>query len=314
MAKRLVLSGVDASAWAFTASDRLWHPDRSHWSFAALEARGAVWASSPEDATLILEFASDLPRTQFERLVSIVDRLLGPGGCPWDQAQTHETLKRCLLEETYEVFDAIDSGDLAGLREELGDLLLQPVMHAQMERLAGGFDIEAVAAGISDKLVRRHPHVFGETSVSGEADVLKNWDAIKKAEKGDAPRSILAGVPTSAPALMRAFEISKRAARAGFEWPDQGAVFDKLEEERRELIEAIESGDAEMIEAELGDLLFTAVNVARWSKVDPEEALRKMLGRFTARFQAMEAKANDLGALSPEAWDALWNQAKSEVG
>jgi tetrapyrrole methylase family protein/MazG family protein len=250
-----------------------------------------------------------------ERLVEVIDRLLGPGGCPWDQEQTHESLKKHLLEEAYEVLDAIDSGDPERLREELGDLLMQPVMHAQMEKLAGGFGIQDVAQAIVDKLVRRHPHVFGDTEVKDAQEVLRNWDAIKSTEKGDGRTSILAGVPRGMASLLRAHEISKRAARVGFEWPALEAVFEKLREEELELREAIASGDRDLIESEIGDLLFTAVNLARWSDVEPEEALRKMLNRFTARFMAMEKGADlDLSDLSPDQWEVLWQAAKKTVG
>lgn len=252
------------------------------------------------------------PEAAFSRLVAVVDRLLGPGGCPWDIEQTHSSLKRYLLEEAYELMDAIDSGDNDRMREELGDLLLQPLMHSQMERRDGAWGIEEVAQGIADKLVRRHPHVFGDTEVADSAEVLRNWDAIKKQESGKAD-SILAGVPRAMAALLRAHEVSKRAARVGFEWPNLIAVFDKLGEERRELQEAVASGNAESIESEIGDLLFTVVNIARWLKVEPEEALRKMLDRFTDRFQAMESAAEmPLRDLTPEQWDELWRLAKSE--
>jgi MazG family protein len=246
------------------------------------------------------------------RLVEIVNRLLGPGGCPWDRAQTHESLKKYLLEETYEVFDAIDRGDRDDLCEELGDLLLQPVLHAQMEAAAGSFDIDAVATAICDKLIRRHPHVFGDATADDAETVLKNWDAIKRTEKPAAKQGILSGVPKSMPSLLRAHEISKRAARCGFEWENIEDVFEKLHEEERELREAIEVGDSAQIEAELGDLLFTAVNLGRWSNAEPEEALRKMLDRFTERFSKMELLAEQpLGELSPEAWNNLWEHAKS---
>lgn len=249
-----------------------------------------------------------------ERLVQTMDRLLGPGGCPWDQEQTHETLKKYLLEESYEVLDAIDSGDLEKLKEELGDLLLQPIFHAQMERRDGTFDIADVANGITDKLVRRHPHVFGDTTVNNAEEVLRNWDRIKQTEKEGTPKSILAGVPVGMASLLRAHEISKRAVRVGFEWPDINAVFDKLHEEEQELHEAIASGDPEKIESEIGDLLFTAVNIARWARVEPEEALRKMLNRFTARFMEMERLADKpLADLTAQEWDDLWNKAKATL-
>ncbi len=263
----------------------------------------------PGGATLIV------PRSPFEELVHVVDRLLGPRGCPWDQAQTHESLKKYLLEEAYEVIDAIDSGDDAKLREELGDLLLQPVMHGQIKKLAGGFDTSDAARAIVEKLVRRHPHVFGELSVADADEVLRNWDRIKKSEKAEGPQSVLAGVPKAMASLLRASEVSKRAARIGFEWPDLEAVFDKLHEEEAELRAAIAEESTEEIQSELGDLLFTIVNIARWAKVDPEEALRTMVNRFTARFMKMEELAqSELSAMAAEEWDELWNRAKAEVG
>jgi len=243
-------------------------------------------------------------------LVWVVGRLLGPGGCPWDQAQTHESLKRHLIEEAYELLEAIDRKDDDGLLEELGDVLLQPVMHAEMRAVAGGWGTDAVAKAVTDKLVRRHPHVFGDSEAKDADAVLAQWDKIKAEEKGmEAPASILAGVPGSLPALLRAYEVSKRAARAGFEWPDIGAVWDKVREEEAELADAVQKGHG--VEDELGDLLFTLVNVARWLKVDPEDALRRMVDRFTLRFQAMEARSSrPLSELSPEAWDDLWNEVK----
>lgn len=250
-------------------------------------------------------------------LVEVVARLLDPdGGCPWDLEQTHHTLKKHLLEESYEVLDAIDAGDMVRLREELGDVLLQPLMHAEIDRRAGEHaGIEQVAHEAAEKLVRRHPHVFGDTEVADAQEVLRNWDRIKQHEKGAEPRSILAGVPREMAALLRAYEISKRAARVGFEWPDVEAVFDKLHEEERELRAEFASGDAARIEAEVGDLLFTVVNLARWGKVEPEEALRTMLNRFTDRFQRMELEADKpLRELTAQQWDELWNRAKNESG
>lgn len=266
-------------------------------------------AEVPDGSTLIV------PRSPLDELVHVVDRLLGPGGCPWDRAQTHESLKKYLLEETYEVIEAIDSGDDAKLREELGDLLLQPVMHGQIKKAAGGFDTRDAAREIVEKLIRRHPHVFGEVEVADADEVLRNWDRIKKTEKGGEPQSILAGVPKGMAALLRAHEVSKRAARVGFEWPTLKAVFEKLREEEAELKAAIHGGSIEAIQSELGDLLFTVVNLARWVKVDPEEALRTMLNRFTARFMCMERLSSaDLRTLTPMQWDDLWERAKAEVG
>lgn len=262
----------------------------------------------PADAALVLG------QRPLEDLRALTDRLLGPGGCPWDQAQTHETLKRYLLEEAYEVLDAIDSGEDSQFEEELGDLLLQPVVHAQMKSLAGSFDIDSVANTVVDKLIRRHPHVFGNVSANDADTVLQNWDAIKKQEKGEGSQSVLSGVPKGMASLLRAHEVSKRAVRVGFEWPSINGVFDKLHEEEAELREALASGNQEAIESEVGDLLFTAVNIARWAKVEPEEALRKMLNRFTDRFMKMEASADrPLQELSAEEWDVLWERAKGEL-
>lgn len=245
----------------------------------------------------------------FYGLVDIVDRLLGPGGCPWDREQTHESLKKHLVEETYEVIDAIDSKDPDRLCEELGDFLLQALMHAQMDALEGSYDIDDVIAGITDKLIRRHPHVFANVSAQTADEVLANWDSIKKHEKGES--SILVGVPKSLPSLLRAFEVSKRAARTGFDWPSLEDVFAKLEEERSELLTAIELGDKEHIRDEIGDLLFTLVNIARRLDVEPEDALRRMVQRFSSRFEEMEkSAAKPLRELSMEEWDDLWERAK----
>ena len=285
-----------------------YHPDPAHPSFRPgmlpLPPDGV-----PDGGTLLLPSPDATPLGE---LTHVVARLLGPGGCPWDREQTHATLRKHLIEEAYETIDAIDAEDMEALREELGDLLLQPVLHAGIRQAAGGWGIDDVARGIADKLVRRHPHVFGDVAVSGTDDVLRNWETIKKAE-GKA--SVLEGVPRSMPALACALLVSKRAARAGFEWPSMEGVLEKLDEEEREVREALASGDPERIQAEIGDLLFTVVNVARWAKVDPEEALRAMLDRFSRRFERMESLAEiSLADLDPETWDALWNRAKSEVG
>jgi len=290
----------------------LGQPDRS---FEALHRQGLplqrVSGEVPDGATVLLPAPG---RGPLEDAVWVVDRLLGPGGCPWDQQQTHASLRRHLLEEAYEVIEAIDAEDWDKLREELGDLLMQPLMHAQMEKLQGRFDIHDVANDLVDKLVRRHPHVFGDREVADAEEVLRNWDSIKQREKGGAPESILAGVPKAMAALLRAYEVSKRAARVGFEWPDLESVFDKLREEERELREAVASGLESEVVAEVGDLLFTVVNIARWVGVDPENALRQMLDRFTARFQEMERQAGKpLVELTPQEWDELWNRSKRDL-
>lgn len=248
----------------------------------------------------------------FEGLVEIVATLRGPEGCPWDREQTHESLKPYIVEEAYEVIDAIDSGDADQLCEELGDLLLQVVMHSQLARERGAFDIEQVIQRLNDKLVQRHPHVFGDISLENANEVLRNWDRLKREQKAHA--SILEGIPRSMPALMRALEVSKRAARAGFEWENIQGVLDKLHEEESELRRAIERGELASVESEIGDLLFTAVNVARHAGVDPEESLRRMVDRFIQRFRWMEATAAQQGrsleALSPDEWESLWQAAK----
>lgn len=281
-----------------------------HESLAAvLDHLGANW--QPLDSSIPALALLVIPATPIEELIALVDRLLGPGGCPWDQAQTHESLKRHLLEEVYEVFDAIDRKDASALEEEIGDLMLQPVMHGQM---AESFDTQEAARRVVDKLIRRHPHVFGDVEANDAETVLKNWDRIKQTEKEGAPKSLLEGVPKAMPALLRAYEISKRAARVGFEWPNIEAVWDKVREEEAELAEALAEGDHDEAAKELGDLLFTMVNVARWLKIDPEDALRQMLDRFTLRFQAMERLSDrPLGELSSEEWDQLWGQAKQSV-
>ncbi len=250
-----------------------------------------------------------VPASQpFVKLSIIMDLLLGPHGCPWDREQTHSTLKKYLLEEAYETIEAIDHDDPEALAEELGDLILQPVFHMRLAERAGSFGFDEPLKRISDKLIRRHPHVFGETLVADSDEVLKNWDKIKQTEKS---RSILAGVPQALPALARAHEVSKRAARAGFEWPDFEGVLDKVHEEVAELKQAVTSGDKEDIRDEIGDLLFTIVNIARWQKVDAEDALRVMLNRFQSRFQSMEeSSSKPLQDLSAQEWDDLWNQAK----
>ncbi len=252
----------------------------------------------------------------FEGLVEIVAILRSPEGCPWDREQTHESLKPYLIEEAYEVLDAIESGNPDQLCEELGDLLLQVVMHSQLAREREAFDIHEVIRRLNEKLVQRHPHVFGEIALENADEVLRNWDRLKREGKQHA--SILEGIPRSMPALMRALEVSKRAARAGFEWEDIQGVLDKLEEEESELRRAIEQGDPAPIEAEIGDLLFTVVNIARHAGVDPEESLRKMVDRFIQRFRRMEASAAQQGihleSLSPDEWEALWQSAKQQVG
>ncbi len=250
------------------------------------------------------------------RLVEIMQRLLAPGGCPWDREQTLQTLRPYVTEEAHEVVDAIDSGSPEELREELGDLLLQIVFQSELARAQGWFGPDDVVAAICDKLVRRHPHVFGDVQVSGTSEVLANWEVIKAQEKQG--RGVLDGVPKALPALLRASRVGDKAARVGFDWPDLAGARSKVDEELGELDEALASGDARAIEHELGDVLFALVSVARKASVDPEAALRGTLDRFGARVRAVEQAAADSGsalsALSPEALDALWQAAKAQHG
>lgn len=307
------------------AAGKVYHAAPGDPTFGELAARGvsvrAADSDVPADADVLVIPSSVVANNgsgssdramSLDELSAVVDRLLGPGGCPWDIEQTHQSLKRHLLEEVYEVFDAIDAEDPDALKEELGDLLLQPIMHAQMEARDGSFDIGEVARTITAKLVRRHPHVFGSVEAADSEAVLANWNRIKEAEKGRRAESILDGIPNATAALLRAYEVSRRAAKSGFEWPDLEAVFAKLREEENELREALTNGTPESVEAEVGDLLFTAVNVARWAGVEPEEALRRMVNRFELRFRAMEAAADKpLSELDPGEWDALWESAKA---
>lgn len=259
----------------------------------------------------------DRVREEFAALVETVARLRGPGGCPWDREQTHASLKRYVIEETYEVIDAINSGDPTKIEDELGDLLLQVLLHAQISSETNGFDIADVCARIREKLQRRHPHVFADAQVSGVEDVLHNWEQIKRAEPGNEDReSVLDGVPKSLPALMRAAKISKKAARTGFDWPEIGAIVEKLREETAELEEAVAKGDKNEVRAEIGDLLFTIVNLARFQGIDPEEALTEMLGRFVMRFNRIEAVAaqngRNIADMTIDEMDAIWNEAKGD--
>lgn len=221
------------------------------------------------------------------KLREIVAQLRSPNGCPWDREQTHSTLRGALVEECYEVIDAIERADDANLKEELGDLLLHVVMHAQMADERGVFALEEVAAGVCEKMIRRHPHVFGDSLAQDSTEVLRQWEQIKRIEKGS-DASLLDGLPSSLPALLRAQNAQKKAARVGFDWPDAGPVFEKFEEEIAEVREAITSNDSHAIEAEMGDILFTAVNLARKLGIDAETALSSATNKFIKRFQAVE--------------------------
>lgn len=252
---------------------------------------------------------------EFTRLMAIMRRLRAPGGCPWDREQTFESLRRYLVEETYEVLDAIERRDWEGLAEELGDLQLQIAFHAEIARGEGLFDIETVLKGINEKLIRRHPHVFASESLGTAGDVVRRWEELKAQEKSaPAGDSLLDGVARSQPAMLEARELSKRAAGAGFDWSCFEEMQEKLTEEFQEVVEARRTGTADMLEDEVGDLLFMAVNVARFAGVDPEIALRGANAKFRQRFGAMERSSGEqgrtLGECSPDELEALWQRAK----
>ena len=267
----------------------------------------------------------------FRDLVEVVARLRSPEGCPWDVKQTHESLKPFLLEEAYEVLDALDAQDPRHLREELGDLLLQILLHARIESEKKTFDIEDVISALTHKLIRRHPHVF--TTQSGESpkldaeQVVTQWEEIKRAERSFETDSILAGIPASLPSLLRAHQIQKRASRVGFDWEAPEQVLEKLDGELEELRTAAahlpasepsvrEPETNEAVEHELGDVLFTIVNVARFLRINPEEALRKANNRFIGRFRHMEQRGvqegKNLREMTASEWDTMWNTAKRQ--
>lgn len=249
-------------------------------------------------------------------LVEIMRILRSPGGCPWDAEQTHESIKKNLIEETYEVIEAINKNDKELLCEELGDLLMQVVFHAQMEQEAGEFDFDAVSDGVCKKLIERHPHVFGQVTVNGVDDVLTNWDAIKrKTKKQKTTTDSMLSVPRELPALMRATKLQKKAADVGFDWDDVSGALDKLEEEIGELRQAIKNKDRENMDEELGDILFSAVNVSRFIKTDAEEALTaasdKFLSRFTQVEKLAEERGIDMKSAGIDELDRLWDEAKA---
>jgi tetrapyrrole methylase family protein/MazG family protein len=251
----------------------------------------------------------------FDRLVEIMRRLRGPGGCPWDAEQSHESLKRYLLEECYEVIEAIDKNDSEHLKEELGDLMLQPVFHAVIAEEKGDFTIDGVLEAICAKLVVRHPHVFGDQVINTADEQVENWERIKKREKGEERKSALAGVPPHLPALLKAQKITEKAARVGFDWEHTDQVFAKVLEELHEFEETMTIGDEKRMEAELGDLLFAVVNLGRFLSLNPEEALRKTIDRFTCRFAHIEDTMHARGVQMKEAtlaeMEVLWEEAKN---
>jgi tetrapyrrole methylase family protein/MazG family protein len=254
---------------------------------------------------------------KFQLLVDLMARLRAPNGCPWDREQTFDSIKRYLLEETYEVMNSIDARDWPELAGELGDLLLQPVFFAQMAAEQNLFRIDDALDAINEKLVRRHPHVFGDETARTGSDVLKRWNEIKAEERrarGESAETLLESIPRALPALVEAQQITSRAAQVGFDWENAGQVLDKLREELAEFDQARSSGSHHEMEDELGDLLFVLVNLARFVKVDPEQALRKTNAKFRRRFGYVEQKLADRGRTTRESsieeMESLWQESK----
>ena len=248
-----------------------------------------------------------------EELIEVIRRLRAPDGCQWDREQTHQSLKPNMLEEAYEAVDAMDDNDMVHLKEELGDVLLQVVLHAQIASEKGDFNIEDVAQGIKDKLIHRHPHVFGSQKVSSTDEILANWEKLKAEEKKHR-KSAMDGISKSQSALMTAQKISKKAVKTGFEWPNENSLYECVFSEFDEFKEACQEQDKNHMEEELGDILFAVVNLARWNKIDAEQALLKSNKKFEKRFRKMEELATKpLEDYSFEEFDQLWKQAKKEL-
>ena len=251
---------------------------------------------------------------EFKELVEVIARLRAKDGCQWDREQTHSTLRPNMIEEAYEAVDAIDDNDLKHLQEELGDVLLQVLLHSQIASEEGAFSIEDVSRELKEKLIHRHPHVFGNVKVNSTDDILNNWDKLKAEEKTHR-KSAMDGISKAQSALMSAQKISKRAVKTGFEWPNEKSLYDCIYSEFEEFKEAEAEGDREHMEEEYGDILFATVNLARWNKIDAEQALLKANKRFMKRFRKMEELATKpLNDYSFEEYDALWKQSKKQVG
>jgi MazG family protein len=272
------------------------------------------------------------PGEWFEKLVGVQARLRAPNGCPWDREQTHQSLRTYLIEEAYEVLEALESGNDDKFVEEMGDLLLQIVFHSQIAGEEGRFTVAEVIREIHDKMIRRHPHVFGKTRARDSAEVLRNWEQIKAEERrasgkksdsnggGKTPKetSLLDGVSHALPATLEGFQLTRKASRIGFDWDDAGGIFEKMQEESEELKRALGEQDQPKIEEELGDLLFAAVNLSRFLKIDPEIALKKANAKFSRRFRAMEGLARKNGRefkdLPREEMEAFWDAGKKSEG
>jgi tetrapyrrole methylase family protein / MazG family protein len=291
--------------------------------------------SEPDRARILISARDRAAGKWFEQLVALQARLRGPNGCPWDREQSHESLRKFLIEETYEVLDAMESGDPRKFSGELGDLLLQVVFHSILAEESGAFTMSDVIESVHSKMVRRHPHVFGSAKAGTSAAVLKNWEQIKAEERAaegkvsisasTVPDSLLGGVPRSLPAVLEAYQLTRRASHVGFDWENLAGIFEKLDEERGEIESTLKSAAPEKLktkapdahlEEEVGDLLFVAVNIARFLGVDPEIALKSANRKFKRRFQWMESAAAREGRsfadLPRERMEQLWNQAKVE--
>jgi tetrapyrrole methylase family protein/MazG family protein len=255
---------------------------------------------------------------EIERFAGIVRQLRSENGCPWDKAQTHRSLRRCLVEETGEFLDAVENDDFEGMQEELGDLLLQVVLHAQIASEAGKFTLEDVARAECEKLLRRHPHVFAGKSVSSATEALKSWEKSKVGEPGSQQKRLSAmdGVPRSMPALARAQKALSKAGKEGFEWSAAHEIIKKIEEELQEVKEALQEGDKAHLNEEIGDLLFAAVSLCRWYELEAEEALQKAVGKFMRRFRAVEAEARgqnkSLPQMSATELKEVWEKTKKQ--
>jgi MazG family protein len=258
------------------------------------------------------------PGVLFERLLDIMHRLRGPAGCPWDREQTRTSLKPYLIEEAYEVLEAIEADSVDGLREELGDLLFQVVFHAEIGAERGEFTMADLLVRLGEKMIRRHPHVFGDAQVQTPDQALTQWEAIKQreAEGQGRRRSVIDGVPRALPGLVRAQRIQSKAARVNFDWPDARAAWAKVEEEAAEASAALAAGDRRQIEEELGDMMFSLVNVARLASLDAEEALQRAIEKFRRRFVTMEddlnARGTSIASVSPEELERSWQAVKAQ--
>ena len=248
-----------------------------------------------------------------DKLIDIIAKLRAPDGCKWDREQTHKSLKQNFIEETYEALDAIDADDMTHLKEELGDVLLQVVLHAQIAKEEGAFSIDDVAEGISKKLIHRHPHVFGDVKVKSTQEILDNWEKLKQEEKPHR-KSALDGIASALPALFAAYKISKKAVKVGFEWPNIESLYECINSEFDEFKEAVNENNQAHMEDEMGDILFAVVNLARWYKINPELALLNANKKFTKRFRKMEElSTKDMQDNSLEEFDKLWREAKKQV-